>query len=313
MTTEELIAQADRQLEEWPSAAENFRRLKQVKKRSFTFGDVPLASQFNPARAVSTGAKIDAKSISERPCFLCRINRSADQHVLYNFGEWEILLNPFPIFPVHFTIAHTSHQHQDNIRFSDMSEFVKTFPQLTAFYNGSAAGASCPDHLHFQATLNSEIPLCHYLVDCPGKLIAVEDSTRIYIVDSTPAIALHIVSGDFNEVAERWIGMLLPADEAGMPDKSRRNLFMWKDDEGLLHTLLFLRSKHRPECYTSDAEDCANGRFMVSPGAIDMSGIVITPRKHDFDTLSGYDIARLLNEVSYDFTSSDQLKNLLMR
>lgn len=314
MTAKNLIDEAKQQLEVWPLAAENYEKLQKVRHKRFSFGDAPLETQFNPARAISTGAKIDTKSISERPCFLCERNRPEVQHVLEHFGDWEVLLNPFPIFSTHFTIVHSKHQHQDNIEFAHMADFTQAHPGLTTFYNGSASGASCPDHLHFQATLTSEIPLCRFLNENSGKLIAMYGSTRIYIVDSTPAVSLHIVSENFNPVVEKWTSTLLPIDEAGVPDKSRRNLLMWQDDTTKrLHTILFLRSKHRPECYTSDPTDIGAGRVMVSPGAVDMAGIVITPREADFDALSGFDIARLLAEVSYDFTSSDILRNLLMR
>lgn len=313
MSTEELIDIARQQLEGWPMAADNYRRLSEVRRHDMRYGDLTVSTQFNPARAVSTGAKVDAKTISERPCFLCDCNRPEQQTILEHFGDWQVLLNPFPIFHTHFTITHSRHQHQDNIDFSDMAEFTLTHPGLLTFYNGSASGASCPDHLHFQATLSTELTICRYVEDAPGELVAMIGTTRIYIVDDLPAVALHIVSDGKSPLTQQWADALLKPNDYGIPDKSLRNLLMWTDENGMLHTLLFPREKHRPECYTSEASDTTNGKHMVSPGAVDMAGLVVTPRLCDFESLDVYTIARILAEVSYDFTSSEMLRNLLMR
>lgn len=313
MNTSDLFDAFRRQLDTWPMAADNYRKLSEVRQNQMRFGDLTVATQFNPARAVSTGAKVDAKTISERPCFLCECNRPPQQFPLERFGDWEVLLNPFPIFDIHFTIAHTRHQHQDNIDFADMARFTLTHLGLLTFYNGSASGASCPDHLHFQATRSSLLPICGYLEEAPGKLVAKQKNFTVYIADELPAAALHIVSDGFAAEIQKWADMLLKPDDCGIPDKSLRNLLMWTDRSGRLHTLLFPREKHRPDCYTSDAADCTDGHYMVSPGAIDMACLVITPRLCDYERLGVFQIARLLSEVSYDFTSSDMLRNLLMR
>lgn len=56
-----------------------------------------LKLQFNPARMVSTGAKIDKATIAKRPCFLCKDNRPQVQISLPFGEEFDILVNPFPI------------------------------------------------------------------------------------------------------------------------------------------------------------------------------------------------------------------------
>ena len=61
---------------------------------------------------VSTGAKIDKATIAKRPCFLCKDNRPQVQISLPFGEEFDILVNPFPILPVHFTIAARQHQLQ---------------------------------------------------------------------------------------------------------------------------------------------------------------------------------------------------------
>lgn len=310
--TSALIAAARKQLTLWDFAADNYRKLSDVRRKELRYGDLPLATQFNPARAVSTAAKVDSESIRNRPCFLCESNHPNQQFSLERFGDWDVLLNPFPIFDLHFTIVHSQHQPQDNIDFSDMAAFTLSHPSLVAFYNGSAAGASCPDHLHFQATMRSSLPLCAFLESEPGKLIAKDGKVSFYIADALPAVALHIISDTFSPLIARWLDSLLMPDLGGCPSKSLRNVLMWVDDSLRLHTLLFPRSKHRPDCYTSSPLDDGTGR-MVSPGAVDMACLVITPRECDYKALNAFDVARILSEVSYDFTSSDSLRNLLMR
>ncbi len=58
----------NRQLEDVEDARHRFRDLKHVETRQLSD---QLKLQWNPARIVSTGAKIDKKTLGERPCFLC--------------------------------------------------------------------------------------------------------------------------------------------------------------------------------------------------------------------------------------------------
>ena len=58
------------QVSNWELARVNYNGLKTVRTKTFTFDNVQLTVQFNPARIVSSGAKMDAKTIAERKCFL---------------------------------------------------------------------------------------------------------------------------------------------------------------------------------------------------------------------------------------------------
>ena len=60
-----------RQIDTWDEARLHFKELQQVKTRDLLAEGLAIKVQFNPARMVSTGAKIDKTSIKERPCFLC--------------------------------------------------------------------------------------------------------------------------------------------------------------------------------------------------------------------------------------------------
>ena len=67
------------QLAEWEQARNNFAALSGVKVKEIDIDGMTVKVQFNPARIVSSAAKVDAKSLKERKCFLCAANRPAVQ------------------------------------------------------------------------------------------------------------------------------------------------------------------------------------------------------------------------------------------
>ena len=67
-------------------------------------GTSTFAVQFNPARIRSTGATITKEAVAARPCFLCRKNRPQEQLTKVQDVDYELLINPYPILPMHFTI-----------------------------------------------------------------------------------------------------------------------------------------------------------------------------------------------------------------
>lgn len=137
----------ERQFQLWPEVALRFSALENVEIKEVGGYRV----QFNPARAVSTAAKVDSASIAARPCFLCDCNRPKEQ-ISMPWGDLEILVNPFPIFPGHLTIAAKTHVAQSLLgRTEQMRRLSKELPGYTVFYNGAKCGASAPDHMHFQA------------------------------------------------------------------------------------------------------------------------------------------------------------------
>ncbi len=326
-STSNLLDNFNRQLAAWPLARNNFEALGAVQTREFIFGDFPLILQFNPARIRSTTAKVDTASIAERKCFLCAENRPSEQVSLEETDQWLVLANPYPIFSPHFTIVSKQHQDQDNIDFAHMALFAARHPGLVAFYNGSCSGASCPDHLHFQAIATSALPLCKIVEGDPGSTLSKEGNFTVYIPEFLPVNALHFItpapserpesagpqSVTYAERLSRWLTLTLPANPAeGIACmKGMRNLLMWVDDSGRLHTILFPRSKHRPDIY--HLPDGAPRQALISPGAIDMAGVVILPRREDFLKLNKFDVARALMEVSYDFRESAGFKSLLVQ
>ncbi|MDE6235763.1 MAG: DUF4922 domain-containing protein [Muribaculaceae bacterium] len=268
----------DQQLAVWPMARENYERLGLTDRCEFKLGSLNGAFQCNPARIVSTGAKIDKASISTRPCFLCAANRPKEQLSEEILPGWEFLINPFPIFPLHFTIAAIDHRPQDAIPL-DMASMAEKLPGMTVFYNGARAGASAPDHLHCQAVMTSELPLMNYLEnggnpnDWPYK---VEYS--VITPDSEGLLNLKRMT----EV--KGLDRL-----SGKEDAALVNAYFWIGKDGLLRVAVVPRSAHRPSCYPE---------LMVSPGAIDMAGLIVMPRKDDFERISTADLERIFSETA---------------
>lgn len=300
----ELNSFFEHQLELWSLARAYYLCLSQVEARSLTVDSMEVRVQHNPARIGSTDAKVDVSSIKARPCFLCKDNRPHCQLSLDFKGEkeYDILVNPYPIAPKHFTIACKEHINQDDFIAADMARFAEMYQGLAVFHNGSKSGASAPDHLHFQAVnvdfLNNLFnPLC----ENPGKRVALQGSTEIFISDDMPMNFVHISEPSFSSVTERWI--------SNLPESpSLRNIFMYQAKDGNLHTLIFPRLTHRPSCYFQDGEQ----RILCSPGAIDMAGTLILPRPQDYAKISRKDIRSIYEEVSADICSLSQFSALLL-
>ena len=194
----------DDQLRDWEEVRLRTMSLRDVKIKDVTVDGIPWRVQFNPARVVSTGAKVDKASIAARPCFLCRDNRPQCQHI-HQWGDYEILVNPFPIFPGHLTIASCHHEPQSvNGHVGDMLRLACDLEGYTVFYNGPQCGASAPDHLQFQAGPSEYMPLDrrypfkrHYFIDSQERvgeaLSELLDSLSAYGDEPMVNIALRAV------------------------------------------------------------------------------------------------------------------------
>ena len=266
-TQEDVDAFFDRQLAEWKEVEERYRNLE-VQTKTFMVGGKTLTIQHNPARLVSTGAKIDKKTIRQRPCFLCDMNRPAEQYGLAMNERFQLLVNPFPILKRHFTIASRQHQLQQ-IRpyYEDMLDFAERLDELFVFYNGPLCGASAPDHMHFQAGPKQQLPTTclskHYEIRAKTKQEMVERFNEVY--DSLPVV------GDETE--------------------PRMNVLTWKETDEFV-TIVIPRTKHRPACYEAKGD----AQLLVSPGALDMAGLMIVPRAEDFNRITSEMAEEIIKE-----------------
>ncbi len=306
----------DRQLLQWDDARQRFRDLSRIETRDLNDEEgsegsmTDLTLQWNPARIVSTGAKMDAKTVRERPCFLCPAQRPDVQISKALDSHWDILVNPYPILPLHLTIVNSKHQPQRIApNYGTIHRLLTGHPQLMVFYNGPECGASAPDHLHLQAGSRGVLPLQRAWQRLSRNLtqLYTYEEGALYQITDYPIPAL-LISSERRETDEKLFRRVYSAMEP-MYDSSHpepmMNIVAWRDGERYLSVVL-PRSKHRPACYTATGD----AQRMVSPGALDMAGLIITPRESDFRRLTLSDVESILEEVAM---SSDAFADLCQR
>ena len=281
------------QLNQWQDVAKRFEELKGVQTREVG----SALAQFNPARLVSTGAKIDKATLAKRPCFLCEKNRPGEQIVLPFGNDFDVLVNPFPILPVHFTIPSRHHQLQAIAEnYVQIHRLLRAYPQLMVFYNGPKCGASAPDHLHFQAGTSGILPLqrdWQRLRETSVPLLKLNDAEGIYEIKDYICPAFAIVSHTEKHDKElfNYLYEALPLKED--ETEPMMNIVAWRSEEGFV-SVVFPREKHRPDCYSAEGE----AQCLVSPGSLDMAGLLILPRQSDFERMTAERAEAVLREVS---------------
>ncbi len=297
------------QLEKWALARRNFRALKNTMTRELSVDDFSFVVQFNPVRIVSTGAKIDSKSIVGRPCFLCEKNRPSEQRIKVFDSKFDILVNPYPILPVHFTLPAHCHQIQAiKGHYGEIHKILSVYPELMVFYNGPKCGASAPDHAHFQAGTSDVLPLQTQwgrLSRNLTEILKLNYDEDISVINDypVPALLIRSKSADSDEVMFDRIYRALPKRED--ETEPMMNIISWMEG-GRYLSVVFPRKKHRPECYSAEGDE----QYLVSPGALDMAGLIITPRKEDYQRITAGKIASILSEVS---VSADDFAGIIKK
>ena len=284
-----------KQLSNWKLAQANYAGLTTVKTKSFSFGDFDVKVQFNPARIVSSGAKTDAKSIAERKCFLCAANLPAEQKGI-DAGDYTILVNPFPIFPEHFTIPRKEHTDQQiKPYFTDMLRLAEAMDDYILFYNGPKCGASAPDHMHFQAGTKDFLPLMndYKRLKATHAEVLVEAATfqlsrlnnylrTVYCIES---ITMESARDAFEKLYNHF------QEEEGV-EPMINIVCMFGDDKWF--TFVLPRKAFRPWQYTAEGEQ----QLLISPATVEMSGLFITPVESHFERITKENIVSIFEQVS---------------
>ena len=270
-----------RQVEEWPLLTTGVAALAGARTRDLSEdGRGPLVRHI-PHRATSTTAKVDPASIAKRPCFLCRANLFPEQRGLPFGEEWTLLCNPFPIVARHLTIVHREHCDQRIAgRLGDLLDLAAALDGLFVLYNGPRCGASAPDHLHFQAGALGELPVARLAAHAPGPAL-----------DAWGARALLFRGGRAEVVREAERALVLLASALPQEPEPWVNVVAWREADAGFTLLLYPRAKHRHDAFH-------RGELIVSPAAIDLSGLVVTPVEKDFERLTGPELRTLFEEVS---------------
>lgn len=294
----------NRQLERWDDARQRYRELQRVETKELQGDTFALVAQWNPARMVSTGASIDRRAVEARPCFLCEKNRPAAQIKKVIDARFELLVNPFPILPMHFTIPLRSHRPQSIADcYAEIYRLLDEYPDLTVFYNGPKCGASAPDHAHLQAGTTGVLPLQHDWQRLSRNLAPVAvcgDTEGIWLVADYPCAALAIRTASAESGVRMFRDVLRALPLRDGESEPMMNIVSWRS-AGEYISVVMPRRKHRPDCYSADGD----ARFVVSPGALDMAGLIITPREEDFRRLTPEVAVGILREVSLTESETD--------
>jgi hypothetical protein len=226
-------------------------------------------------------------------------NLPEGQKGILHRSEYLILCNPMPVFSSHFTVSHLDH------RLQAIAENIDTLLQLmadfgsgwTVLYNGPKCGASAPGHLHFQATPSGQMPIEK---EIRGKkrltlmtqvdrvlLYRVRDLGReVIILEGDDPMA---VGGAFKGFLNALKKVLLIGEEPMMNIAGFYTERKWR-------LVTFPRRKHRPDAFFREGD----ARVVVSPGVIDMGGVLITPVEKDFDRLDAASVEGIYGEVSLE-------------
>ncbi len=278
----------------WPALAAAYAGLAGIKTKAHCCDGYEVRVQFNPARSVSSGAAVDPLSIKSRPCFLCTRNLPAEQKGILYHEEYLILCNPAPIFEKHFTVVHRQHQLQAIAASigSLLGLAAGMSPDFVVFYNGPACGASAPDHLHFQAIPAGLLPLPEAFPE--GFTIIRDSDVQVYRAEKSDRAVLMLDGNDKELLLQQFDRLLRAAQNIVAGSTEPMINLLCSCANGRWRIMIFFRAKHRPDAFYQEGEQ----RIFVSPGTIDMAGVIITPREIDFNRLDGQSIRNIYTEVS---------------
>jgi hypothetical protein len=289
----------EKQKSSWPDLSLGYEALKSVRVKKLRCNGFSVRLHHNPGRIKSTTAPVDQKSIDERPCFLCLKNLPEPQRGILYREDLIVLCNPFPICPEHYTIAHIIHGPQSFEGIvSTFLKMAKDFsPDFNVFYNGPESGASAPHHLHFQAIARGILPIEKEIGE-RARLVFVKciHATPLFTGNNLGREVIIIEGEDCAAVGEALKNIVSAMKSVlSSPAEPRMNL-LGSYERNVWRIVIFPRQRHRPSVYFLPG----NERILISPGLVEMGGIIVTPIGKDFDIVNEELIRKIYTEVSVD-------------
>jgi ATP adenylyltransferase/5',5'''-P-1,P-4-tetraphosphate phosphorylase II len=287
------------QLSTWEMAAKNYKALENVEKRSIRFGHFRIDIQHNPGRERSTCAKTDHHSIEQRPCFLCSQNRPPEQKGLLISKRYLLLINPFPIFNRHLTISDVEHEPQNIAgRVPEMLEITRQLENYTVLYNGPRCGASAPDHLHFQAVEKGKFPIDNEVNSFSNELkkqLLSKEQIQIFSINNYLRYVVVLEAQSIELIVESFEKIMKSIPFETNESEQRINLLA-NYENGTYRLTLFPRTAQRPEYFFMPEPQ----RIVVSAASVEMGGLIILPRKEDFNKIDKSVLAKIYADTSLD-------------
>jgi hypothetical protein len=278
----------ERGYQTWPTLASGREAIGKLLRKTFSERDSHVITQANPMRLQSLRADTRATTIAARPCFLCPEHFPPEELGIL----WEhlaLLPNPFPALPEHLTIASTRHEPQLIAdRWNLYLRLARELgPSMAVTFNGAGAGASAPDHFHFQACRADALPLlseAQHLKPCFATITSWGRRVLTFRDDNLSALE-HRLS---------FAHRLLPTPPHPFTEPLLNVVIHFDGQE--FRALLIPRAKHRPECFHATDER----RVIISPAVLEMAGVVITPDQDNFNKVNERLIRDVYGEVSLE-------------
>ena len=292
----ELLAE---QKKAWLDLRQGYESLKEVREKDVRCGGFSVRLQYNPGRIKSSLASVGEKKAKERDCFLCLNHLPEGQKGLLYRSEYLILCNPMPIFSPHFTVSHRDHRRQAIIEHIEpvlqlMSDFGSGW---TVFYNGPKCGASAPDHLHLQASPSGRMPIEKEIWEEKRiTLMTQVDGVLLYRGRNLGREVVILEGDDSMAVGGALKGFQNALKEILRIDEEPMMNIAGIYEERKWRLVIFPRRKHRPDAFFKKGD----GRVVVSPGLIDMGGVLVTPLEKDFERLDAAAVEGIYREVSLE-------------
>ena len=294
LTIDAIEALFRQQMTEWGTSRDNYAKLSQVKVREFTVHGSRVVVQCNPERLRSSAARVDKAAIAHRECFLCTANRPVEQRGI-EWGDYTVIVNPYPIFPKHFTIPTRKHTAQRIVsRIGDMMRLALLMQGYPIFYHGPCCGASAPDHCHFQAGVKGFMPIEAEIASAAMTEVAREGSdARLSTVKVHGCNVMVVDAATVDGGCMLFDRLYRALPQCNDREEPMMNVLCWSTGEHRATVVVIPRRKHRPDCYYSEGE----GKLLISPASVDLGGVVIASRKEDFERITAEDIAAIFSEV----------------
>jgi hypothetical protein len=303
-----LLARVDALIEQqrltWPMLKEGYDALLEIEHKRVRVGESSVVVQHNPRRIRSTAAQVDKPSLAGRRCFLCADNLPPEEKGIAYGDDLVILCNPFPVLNRHLSIVHREHVEQKiDGNVETLLRMARDLsPDFFVLYNGPECGASAPDHLHFQACSREILPIeedargeeptpvegCHSCEETARQTL------EVFTLSGCVRSVIVFRGGDHAELAT-WIERVL--GELSRASGRREPLVncVCSHQGGLWTFYMFPRVRHRPSVFYADASE----RLLISPGAIDMAGVVVVPEHEHFQRVGREHLEAIFAEVSY--------------
>jgi hypothetical protein len=301
------------QINEWDKLDDGYKNLSSLKTKAFWLDGFKIKTQFNAERIFSTSAKVDEDSIRSRSCFLCEKNLPEEQRGIKLLENYLLLCNPYPVFSEHFTIVTSNHKPQKiSSSFNDFILISKRISNnYSLIYNGPQCGASAPDHLHFQAGTKYFMPIendFHSIKNEFGDTVLDNEHLIVTAADDGLRRFISLESNDDKILLKAFNNFYdIYRELNSYNGEPMMNLICNFDEEYGWRVIIFLRSKHRPSHYYLEEEN----RIMLSPAAIDLGGVCITPVEKDFDKIDKESLKNIINEVALGVNEFETLKQKL--